>query len=362
MPGVDAAAGTLTVPIWLAGAGSAFFLVAILVAVKRAGGVALVSSLFRVGVIAAFVLGAWLYVDRGGAKNADNTDRRALDDRKTALMTGAIAPGSALSCLDEMAGEAVATACEKAVFASPEAVAAAVKYVAAQLALLKDGTAYAMQDSSYTAELAPLRAAIELDRFGLVAHVLAEREACTAERCDAVATFRDSSRVMANLRDRTFDEQVKRFTASWNAPRPADGMVAAVLPPVALPGATGPGSVAPRYDFPSSKSIPAVSIMAPEGPPPKDSARDTAPIRDVMPQSMPAPPPSHEAAASPPGADPGAATPGASIAGTPGTSTPVPPRRPPQVRAPAPPRAAAATAPDPSDATPRVIQSPYAPR
>jgi hypothetical protein len=351
MPGVDAAAGTLTVPIWLAGAGSAFFLVAILVAVKRAGGVALVSSLFRVGIIAAFVLGAWLYVDRGGAKNADNTDRRALDDRKTALMTGAIAPGSALSCLDEMAGEAVATACEKAVFASPEAVAAAVKYVAAQLVLLKDGTAYAMQDSTYVAELAPLRGAIELDRFGLVAHVLADREGCTAERCDAVATFHDTSHVMANLRDRAFDDEVKRYTASWNAPRPIDGVVAAVGPPVSLPSATGPGTVAPRYDFPSSKSIPAVSIMAPEGPPPKDSARDTAPVRDVMPQSMPTPPASREAAVSPPAADPNAGA-------TPAAATPVPPRRPPQVRAPAPPRAAAA---DPSDAAPRAIQSPYAP-
>jgi hypothetical protein len=354
MPGVDAAAGTLTVPIWLAGAGSAFFLVAILVAVKRAGGVALVSSLFRVGVIAAFVVGAWLYVDRGGAKNADNTDRRALEDRKTALMTGAIAPGSALSCLDEMAGETVSAACEKAVFASPEAVASAVKYVAAQLALLKDGTAYAMQDSGYASELAPLRAAIELDRFGLVAHVLADREGCTAERCDAVAAFQDQSRVMANLRDRSFDEQVKRYTASWNAPRPADGVVAAVGPPVSLPGATGPGTVAPKYDFPSSKSIPAVSIMAPEGPPPKDSARDTAPMRDVMPQSMPTPPPSHEAAVSPPAIDP------QPNAASPVTPTPVPPRRPPQVRAPAPPRAAAAS--DPSDAAPRAIQSPYAPR
>jgi hypothetical protein len=351
MPGIDAAAGTLTVPIWLAAAGSAFFVVAILVAVRRAGGVALVSSLFRVGVVAAFVLGAWLYVDRGGAKNADNTDRRGLEDRKTALMTGAIAPGSALSCLDERAGEAVATACEKAVFASPEAVAAAVKYVTAQLALLKDGTAYAMQDSTYTADLAPLRAAIELDRFGLVAHVLADREGCTAERCDAVATFQDSSRVMANLRDRTFDEQVKRYTVSWNAPRLVDGVVAAVGPPVSLPSATGPGSVAPKYDFPSSKSIPAVSIMAPEGPPPKDPARDAAPLRDVMPQSMPPPPPGREAAASPPAADPNAGS-------APATSTPVPPRRPPQVRAPAPPRAAAA---DPSDPAPRVIQSPYAP-
>jgi hypothetical protein len=353
MPGIDAAAGTLTVPIWLAAAGSAFFVVAILVAVRRAGGVALVSSLFRVGVIAAFVLGAWLYVDRGGAKNADSTDRRALEDRKTALMTGAISPGSALSCLDEMAGVAVATACEKAVFASPEAVAAAVKYVTAQLALLKDGTAYAMQDSSYAAELAPLRAAIELDRFGLVAHVLADREGCTAERCDAVATFQDSSRVKTNLRDRTFDEQVRRYTAGWNAPRPADGIVAAVGPPVSLPSATGPGTVAPKYDFPSSKSIPAVSIMAPEGPPPKDPSRETAPARDVMPQSMPAPPASQQAAATPPNADPNAGA-------APATSTPVPPRRPPQVRAPAPPRAAAAT--DPPDAAPRVIQSPYAPR
>ena len=43
------------------------------------------------------------------------------------LMAGSIAPGSALSCLDELAGEAVETACEKAVFASPESVASAVQ-------------------------------------------------------------------------------------------------------------------------------------------------------------------------------------------------------------------------------------------
>jgi hypothetical protein len=35
-------------------------------------------------------------------------------------------------------------ACEKEVFATPEAVAAAVKYVTAQLALIDDGTAYAV--------------------------------------------------------------------------------------------------------------------------------------------------------------------------------------------------------------------------
>jgi len=133
-------------------------------------------------------------------------ERRALDDRKTALMAGSLAPGSALSCLDELAGEAVEAACEKGVFASPEAVAAAVKYVAAQLALLDDGTAYAKRsDASYATELAPLRTAVELDRFGLVAQVLKEREGCTVDRCDALTRFRDSTRVLANLRDRTFE-------------------------------------------------------------------------------------------------------------------------------------------------------------
>ena len=188
MQGEDAT-GILAVPIWLAGTAAAVFVVAILLAVKRAGGVALITSLFRVGLIAAGVLGAWLYVQQ-----RDVSERRALDDRKTALMAGSIAPGSALSCLDELAGEAVEAACEKAVFASPEAVASAVKYVTAQLALLIDGTAYvARGDAAYASELAPLRTAIELDRFGLVAQVLKERDGCTVERCDALARLRDST-------------------------------------------------------------------------------------------------------------------------------------------------------------------------
>src|ERR1700674_1864619 len=208
MPGVDAAAGTLAVPIWLAGAAAAVFVVAILLAIKREGGVALITSLFRVGVIAAAVLGARLYVQqRGSAQDpTPSSERRALDDRKTALMAGSIAPGSALSCLDELAGEAVEAACEKAVFASPEAVASAVKYVTAQLALLNDGTAYvARGDAAYASELAPLRTAIELDRFGLVAQVLKERDGCTVERCDALAQLHDSTRVLGNLRERTFE-------------------------------------------------------------------------------------------------------------------------------------------------------------
>jgi hypothetical protein len=343
MPGGDAAAGTLAVPIWLAGAAAAVFVVAILLAVKRAGGVALITSLFRVGLIAAAVLGAWLYVQQRGS------ERRALDDRKAALIANSIAPGSALSCLDELAGEAVEAACEEAIFASPEAIASAVKYVTAQLALLNDGTAYvAHGDAAYASELAPLRTAIELDRFGLVAQVLKERDGCTVERCDALTQLRDSTRVLGNLRERTFEQQVKKYTAIWNAPRPATGVVAAAGPSVALPGTSGPGSVA---------SLPRDSAAAE---PASQSAAVTPPtaLGSVTPPSQ-EPPPLRGSVMAPPQEpsslrDPAAAEPtlqsAAVIPPTAlGSVTPLPPRRPPQVRAP-PPRAAATPQLPPLDA------------
>jgi hypothetical protein len=381
MPGVDAA-GTLSVPIWLAGAAAAVFVVAILLAAKRAGGFALITSLFRVGLIAAVVLGAWLYVQQ--------RERRALDDRKMALMAGSIAPGSALSCLDELAGEAVEAACEKGVFASPEAVAAAVKYVAAQLALLDDGTTYAKRsDPSYATELAPLRTAVEFDRFGLVAQVLNEREGCTVDRCEALTRFREPTRVLGNLRDRTFEEQVKKYTAIWNAPRPAVSVVAAAGPSVALPGTNGPGTVA-------SPALGSVTAPPQEQPSPRDPAaaepalqsaavtppaalgsstsppQEQPPLRGLVMAPPQGPPPlprdpaaaeltSQTAAVTPPAAlgsvtappqeqpsprDPAAAEPALqSAAVTPpaalGTVTPLPRRRPPQVRVAPPPRAAA---------------------
>jgi len=75
MRGVDVASGSVAVPIWLAGATVG----AILLAFKRAGSVPLIT----VGLIAALVLGAWLY-----AQQSDVGKRRTLDDRETALMAG----------------------------------------------------------------------------------------------------------------------------------------------------------------------------------------------------------------------------------------------------------------------------------
>jgi hypothetical protein len=360
-------AGILAVPIWLAGTAAAVFVVAILLAVKRAGGVALITSLFRVGLIAVGVLGAWwLYVQQ-----RDVSERRALDDRKTALMAGSIAPGSALSCLDELAGETVDFACEKAVFASPEAVASAVKYVTAQLALLIDGTAYvARGDAAYASEVAPLRTAIELDRFGLVAQVLKERDGCTVERCDALARLRDSTRVLGNLRERTFEEQVKKYTAIWNAPRPATGVVAAAGPSVALPGTSGLETVAslPRdpaaaepaalgsVASPPQEQLPlgGIVVAPPQGPPPlprnpaaaEPASQSAAVTPPTAPGSVTSPPqeplplrgtvtPTPKEAAAEPASRSAAVTPPAA----PGSVTPLPPRRPPQVRVATPPRA-----------------------
>jgi hypothetical protein len=188
-----------------------------------------------------------------------------------------------------------------------------------QLALLNDGTTYAERgDASYAAELAPLRAALELDRFGIVAHVLGI-QGCTTENCDALMRFHDPSKVLANLRDHTFEEEVKKYTAIWDR-RPES--VTTVSPSVALPGAAEPG-VSQKYDFPPSS--PPVSITATEGPSPRKA---TAPeSNDAMPKPLPLRPALETPQATPP---PAGSEPPVQSAPV----TPMPPRRPPQVRAP----------------------------
>jgi hypothetical protein len=298
---VDAAAGTLTIAIWVAGAVSAVFLALVALAIGRAGVVASISVLFRVAIAAIAVSGGWLYFQRM-ERQEQSAELRLLDERLAALLVRAVAPGSALSCLDELAGETVEAACEKAVFASPEAVSAAVAYIAAKLALLVDHNAYGRRAGATSAsELAPVLAALEVDRFGIVAHVLAQRHGCTADKCVALTWFGDRSRVLANLRDHTFDEQVTKFAAIWNnPPRVAiEGAAAEPLHPSPVPLV-----VSPRYDFPSSQSIPPVNIMVPEQPAPRS--------------------PSNGQSAAPPGD--GNPRPAAA---------PVPPRRPPQGRTPA---------------------------
>ena len=274
MPSVDTAMGTVTVPIWAAGAVCAIFVVALVLAIKRAGGGVLITALFRVGIVAVAAYGGWIYLQRAASQD-QAAERRSLDERSAALMARAIAPGSALSCLDELAGETVESACQKGVFASPEAVAAAVSYVTAKLALLTDGTAHVQQiDAAFAADLVPRRAALELDRVGIVAHVLSRREGCTVEKCDALLGFKDSSHVLANLRDHTFEDEVMKYTAIWNAPKPEGATIAAVAPTSPLPAhlTPAPAPVSPPLRLP-------VGPVDPAGQHPGDRAVGTARCR-----------------------------------------------------------------------------------
>jgi len=191
-------------------------------------------------------------------------ERRALLQRNAELNVSTLAPGSVLSCIDGGAGEAIESACEKAVFASPETAAGAVAYIGARLALLADAHAFAQTGESTIADVfAPARRAVELDRYGIVAHVLATRDGCTAERCAAFALLRDTAALKANLRAQAFDTYVARYAEVWNKPQ----AVAVKTPQAPAPAAGTPEPapsgqpVSSKYDFPSAASIPPVSIM-----------------------------------------------------------------------------------------------------
>ena len=134
-------------------------------------------------------------------------DRRALSQRTELLNASALAPGSALACLSGGAGEAAETACEASVFASPQSTAAAVAYVGARLTLLADAQA---RVPALAAMFAASRRAIELDRFGIAAHVLARRDGCTAAQCAAFAWLGDTSVLKANMKAQVFDQYVSR--------------------------------------------------------------------------------------------------------------------------------------------------------
>jgi hypothetical protein len=137
-------------------------------------------------------------------------EREALDARALQLTAAAIAPGSPLACLDNGGGDA-GDACEAAVFVRPETVAAATAYVEARLRLLADSLEYGRYvDPTYYSTLTQLRGAIEADRYGFVAHVLATRDRCTADACGVFDHLRDPNAVKANLRARTFENNIAR--------------------------------------------------------------------------------------------------------------------------------------------------------
>jgi hypothetical protein len=252
-----------TLPWWAAAAVAAVIVFLCVFAARRAGWSRTISTLAQGAVVLVAIVLAWTLLERLTIRDRAD-ERRALEARMAALTSGAIAPGSPLACLDGAAGEMVIDACEKALFATPEAVAAAVSYVGARLSLLADAVDFSNRgDGSYDQALMDLRRAAERDRYGFVAHVLAMRDNCTADQCEAFGLLRDPSRIISNLKDRTFEIHAARHAANWKTIPPvaagsASDATASVTAPVrAFPGMPG----RPNFNFPSATSIPPVNIM-----------------------------------------------------------------------------------------------------
>src|SRR3954447_17000239 len=194
-------------PMWLTLAAAAFFGIILLVTLLRAersvaNGALTVVTLLAIGVaVAATVRGPG--PDRRGAVG----ETEAFPSKSAAL--------PALSCIDDLAGDTVLSACEKALFGSAESVAAAVSYAASQLERLTTYGDVASANKNMTAELAALRRAVERDRYGFVAQVLVENYRCAPTDCPAFRLFSNRRQVMANMEARAFDAVVARYAASW---------------------------------------------------------------------------------------------------------------------------------------------------
>lgn len=283
--------------MWVALAAAGFFGFVVLITLMRAdkslaNAALTITTLLAVGVAVATTIGG-----NGPAGRSSSSETRS------ASAVGASLP--ALACVDDLAGDTVLSACEKALFGSAESVAAAVSYAAWQLEHLTTYGDVASANRNMTPDLAALRRAVERDRYGLIAHVLVENYRCTPADCPAFRLFSNRKQVVANMEAHAFDGVVARYAALWNAPAPAPAVPTG--PAVAglgqAPGTTqlagqappgtplGPGLGSPlgpslltgkptNADFPTAASTPPVSIMNPEptaGPPPRSAPAAASP-------------------------------------------------------------------------------------
>jgi hypothetical protein len=262
-----------------------------------------------------------------GTRRDLDAERRAVDARVVDLIARATTPRSALACLDAIAGETVEASCERAVFLTPEATAIAVSYVSAQISLLSDLDEHVRRiGGREPAAFASLRRSIEGDRFGIVAHVLSYRDGCTAADCPVFGLLKNTDRLVANLNEAPYDLYVSRYADRWPAvtrdpvvgaadnadpeDQPAepgnlpDGGKVSEGGKAAVAGKPAGGIGGPLV-FPSSDSIPAVSIMNAEpavAPPPATTGatpKQAAPKRAAAPAAAKGKQPPQQKAAAP---------------------------------------------------------------
>jgi hypothetical protein len=241
-----------TFPMWLTLAAAGFFGIVVLITLLRAeksvaNGALTVITLLAISVAVAATLRGFGPGERTGSAE-----------------TRSVAPVSAtlpqLACIDDLAGDAVLNACEKALFGSAESTASAVAYAASQISRLTGSGDVAAADQTASSELLALRRAVERDRYGLIAYVLMARDHCTPSSCAAFRSLADNHQIVANMDERVYENLITRYASSWNAPPPA----AAPGPVAALPTTSVPTGKPTNAEFPSAASTPPVNIMVPE--------------------------------------------------------------------------------------------------
>ena len=242
-------------PMWLTLAAAGFFGIIVLFTLLRAeksvaNGALTVITLLAVGIAVASTLRGYGPVPRGMPNEARSAP-------------AAVAGLPALSCIDDLAGDVVQQACEKALFGSAESTAAAVNYMAAMITRLTALGDAATAQRSMTAETQALRRAIERDRYGLVAQVLLTRERCTPMECATYRSLTDNHQIITNMDERLYDGLVARYAPLWNAPPQAQVATAPGGPMGMMPPSVPTGRPT-NAEFPSAANTPAVSIMTPE--------------------------------------------------------------------------------------------------
>jgi hypothetical protein len=288
-------------------------------AVRRTGSREIAGFLWGSGLGLAGAVLAFLPL-KASPRDLD-AERRVIETRAFELTARAIAPGSALTCLDAVASDPVEAACEKNLFDTPEAVAAAIAYVDAKYSLLAASVVVAERDPSYRSTVERLRRGIEADRFGVVAHVLSTR-GCKGPDCADLSILRDSKRILANMNGQTFASHVNLHSLGWSpsgaplrvtapsapavssasremAPMQPDATEVAPTPSAMPPTIAGSGRKRP--DYPSAASIPAISIMdaevtaapvaEPKAAPQRRQLPRTSAARDQSPAIAPRPAP-----------------------------------------------------------------------
>jgi hypothetical protein len=330
VPDFHSIADMIASPFWGTAALAAVLAIIAVIAILRFGGRQVLGA-----VAAAVLIGGvgWLAFDRLDMQGRAE-QRRAIEARVMALNAQALLPNSNLACLDAAGGDVLHEACEKALFAAPEQVAAALNYIGSRLDVVREIAALPARDAAAYENLsAPLVRSLEADRFGLVAQILIARDDCKPASCYAFDFLPHHDRVIANMKERAYDTRVARFAATWT-----DKAGAPPAGPALAAQSASPSHNPVNINFPTADSIPAVSIMSNEpgrpgqngvGAPPRPEPRPqpqasapqtlAPPLAQTPPQASqaPAPPrrPAQKAqtprapAASPPAAPESAADP-----------------------------------------------------